>query len=489
MNDPTTDTRLPRWRWMGMVAVALTALLLGFAAAACGDDEDEQPAAAQVEEQQAQPQPQPQAQEQQAQPQPEPQAQQQQAEPEAKTGVVRIGSVQPLSGGGLAFYGKSEEVGLMLAVEQINEAGGFVVGDTTYTIEVVARDTRSDDAVGIAAVQELIRDEGIKIIFGPIPHGIGLAASELTQPEKVLHLMSLSILTSEDGVLNPETSQTTHKWLFQIEPSELTRSTITAAGVLELLGAEEGDTSVIIATDDPSGQFLGRFYNGVLTALGQKTHPVVFYPPGTTDFTPFLTRLKGLNPDWMHNWYIAADSVLIAEQALELEVARGYMVFGVDPGWWEENFPGGIDNEAPIVLACINLCRAINSSERSREHYRAVNEFECGNPDGCSPAPLTDITLWQYDYVYMLVAAMQKAGSVDDTTAIAEALEGITIDGVLSSTLTMDPEWHRVAHGYDTCRVQLGEITCTNFSLEEYGPEALGVTDEFVLANQDGSEQ
>jgi ABC-type branched-subunit amino acid transport system substrate-binding protein len=487
MNDQQLDTRLPRWRWMGMVAVALTALLLGFAVAACGDDEDEQPAAAQVEEQQEQPQPQ--AQQQQAQPQPEPQAQQQQAEPEAKTGVVRIGSVQPLSGGGLAFYGKSEEVGLLLAVQQINEAGGFVVGDTTYTIEVVARDSRSDDAVGIAAVQELIRDEGIKIIFGPLPHGVGLAASELTQPEEVLHLMALSILTSEDGVLNPESSQTTHKWLFQIEPSELTRSVITAAGVLELLGAAEGDTSVILATDDPSGQFLGRFYNGVLTALGQKTYPVVFYPPGTTDFTPFLTRLKGLEPDWMHNWYIAADSVLIAEQALELEVARGYMVFGVDPGWWQENFPGGIDNEAPIVLACINLCRAINTSERSREHYRAVNEFECGNPDGCSPAPLTDITLWQYDYVFMLVAAMQKAGTVDDTTAIAEAMEGITIDGVLSPTLTMDAEWHRVAHGYDTCRVQLGEIECTNFSLEEYGPEALGVTDEFVLANQDGSEQ
>lgn len=477
MHDQMTTSGSTRWRWMGLVGAALAVLVLGFAIAACGDDEDEQ-----QQQAAAQAQPQPEQQEQQAQPQP----QQQEA---TKTGVVRIGSVQPLSGGGLAFYGKSEEVGLLLAVEQINEAGGFVVGDTTYTIEVVARDTRSDDAVGIAAVQELIRDEGIKIIFGPIPHGIGLAASELTQPEKVLHLMSLSILTSEDGVLNPETSQTTHKWLFQIEPSELTRSTITAAGVLELLGAEEGDTSVIIATDDPSGQFLGRFYNGVLTALGQKTYPVVFYPPGTTDFTPFLTRLKGLEPDWMHNWYIAADSVLIAEQALELEVARGYMVFGVDPGWWEENFPGGIDNEAPIVLACINLCRAINSSERSREHYEAVNEFECGNPDGCSPAPLTDITLWQYDYVYMLVAAMQKAGTVDDTTAIAEALEGITIDGVLSSTLTMDPEWHRVAHGYDTCRVQLGEITCTNFSLEEYGPEALGVTDEFVLANQEGSEQ
>ena len=226
----------------------------------------------------------------------------------------------------------------------------------------------------------------------------------------------------------------------------------------------------MLATDDPSGQFLGRFYNGVLTELGQRTSPVVFYPPGTTDFTPFLTRLKGLDPDWMHNWYIAADSALIAEQALELEVARGYMVFGIDPGWWEENFPGGIDNEVPIVLACINLCRSINSSERAREYYRALNVFECGNADGCSPAPLTDVSLWQYDYVFMLVEAMKIAGTVDDNIAIANAMEGITIDAVLSPTLTMDPVWHRVAHGYDTCRVQLGSIECTNFSLEEFGP-------------------
>ncbi len=482
MNERPIHKRLQHWGWVGLIALMASVLVL---AAACGGDDEQQ-------EQQAAPAaaaaPAAQAEQQQAD---EPAAAQQQQEApaaaEAKTGVVRIGSVQPLSGGGLAFYGKSEEAGLLLAVEQINAAGGFVVGDTTYTIEVVRRDGRSEDAVAIAAVQELIRDEGIKIIFGPLPHGPGLAASEISQPAKVLHLMALSILTSEDGVLNPESAQTTHKTLFQIEPSELTRSTITAAGVLQLLGAQPGELSVVLATDDPSGQFLGRFYNGVLTELGQRTSPVVFYPPGTTDFTPFLTRLKGLDPDWMHNWYIAADSALIAEQALELEVARGYMVFGIDPGWWEENFPGGIDNEVPIVLACINLCRSINSSERAREYYRALNVFECGNADGCSPAPLTDVSLWQYDYVFMLVEAMKIAGTVDDTVAIADAMEGITIDAVLSPTLTMDPVWHRVAHGYDTCRVQLGSIECTNFSLEEYGPEALGVTEEGVLANQEGS--
>ena len=447
-----SELHIPR-RWRLLTIFSAIAIMSLMVAAACGGD-DEAPAA---------------------------------EAPAAKTGVVRIGSVQPVSGGGMAFYGKSEEAGLLLAVQQINDAGGFTIGDTTYTIEVLLRDSRSEDAVGIAAVQELVRDEGVQILFGPLPHGVGLAAQEITQPAGVLHLMALSILSSADGPLNPESTQTTHKLLFQIEPSELTRSTITAAGVLELLGAQPGDLSVVLATDDPSGQFLGLFYNGVLTELGQRTEAVVFYPPGTTDFTPFLTRLKALNPDWMHNWYIANDSVIIAEQALELEVAGGYMVFGVDPGWWEENFPGGIDNEVPVVLACINLCRAINTSERAAAHYRNVNEFECGNPDGCSPAPLTDITLWQYDYVFMLVEAMKIAGTATDNTAIANAMEGLSIDGVLSPTLTMDKDWHRVAHGYDSCIIQSGTIECVNFSLEEYGPEALGVTEEGVAANQGGS--
>ena len=51
-------------------------------------------------------------------------------------------------------------------------------------------------------------------------------------------------------------------------------------GVLDLLGAEPGDLSMILATDDPSGKFLGEFYNDVLEALGQETRDVVYYPPG-----------------------------------------------------------------------------------------------------------------------------------------------------------------------------------------------------------------
>ena len=469
------------WRVRGLSAFALLALIaLALAlAAACGDDDDEaQPAAAAAPA--AEPEPAPAAQ-----PEPAPAS-----EPEPvvlKTDTFRIGMVFAFTGD-FAWGGETLSNGIRVATAMINEGearcvasgicepgGGFIVGDTLYTIELVERDDRSDINTAVTATTELVRDEGLKVIFGPSPHGPGLAAQEITQPAKVLHLMALSILSSPDGVLTPETAKGEKHWLFQTEPAEHVRSTITAVGVLDLLGAEPGDLSMILATDDPSGKFLGEFYNDVLEALGQETRDVVYYSVGVTDFSPFLTRIKAQRPDVMHNWYRAPDSVLIAAQALELQVAKkGYMVFGADPGWWIEN--ASLDNDVPVALACLNVCRAVPGGydpARAAEYYDAVNELECGSPI-CDPFPVViDATLWTHDYVFMLVKAMQAAGTVEDTTAIADELEQVEYLGVLGP-LFFD-EYHRSAHGYDTCLVGGGEITCSHFSLEEFGPDALGV--------------
>ena len=92
MNERPIHKRLQHWGWVGLIA--LMASLLVFATACGGDDEQQQqqqaaPAAAAA----------PAAQEEQQQEAPaaEPQQQEAQAVAEAKTGVVRIGSVQPLS--------------------------------------------------------------------------------------------------------------------------------------------------------------------------------------------------------------------------------------------------------------------------------------------------------------------------------------------------------------------------------------------------------
>src|SRR5690606_20116838 len=81
-------------------------------------------------------------------------------------------------------------------------------------------------------------------------------------------------------------------YLFQSEPQEFQRSGSTARGVLDLLEPLLGykpKKSVMIVGNDATGQFLSSFYITALKAEGQEVPDIIFYPPDTTDFSPFLT--------------------------------------------------------------------------------------------------------------------------------------------------------------------------------------------------------
>ena len=49
---------------------------------------------------------------------------------------------------------------------------------------------------------------------------------------------------------------------------------------------------------------------------GQDVPDIIFYPPDTTDFSPFLTRAKSLNPDIIHFWYNGDSTLTALPQAL-----------------------------------------------------------------------------------------------------------------------------------------------------------------------------
>src|SRR3990172_8294125 len=103
-----------------------------------------------------------------------------------KTATVRWGFMFEESGGLLENFGKPTGDGVELAVKEINEAGGFQVGDTIYTIELVKRDTRSDVQNTIAVATELVRDEKVNVIWGPATVGEP-QITPTTQRAMVLH--------------------------------------------------------------------------------------------------------------------------------------------------------------------------------------------------------------------------------------------------------------------------------------------------------------
>jgi ABC-type branched-subunit amino acid transport system substrate-binding protein len=81
------------------------------------------------------------------------------------------------------------------------------------------------------------------------------------------------------------------------------------------------------------------------------------------------------------------------------------------------------------------------------------------------------VSLMTYDYAFMVAAAMQQAGTVEDTTAIADALATLHYDGVAEDDLFFNSR-HLAVHGTEPCVVETDPakgdpevtITCTHNS-------------------------
>ncbi len=99
--------------------------------------------------------------------------------------VFRLGCLNSLTGRS-AGWGIASQWGARLAVDLLNEKGGFVVGGERYKVELVEYDVRSDPKEGIAGMQKLV-DEGVKFIVGSTA---SIAACQaISEPQKVIWIM------------------------------------------------------------------------------------------------------------------------------------------------------------------------------------------------------------------------------------------------------------------------------------------------------------
>ena len=90
--------------------------------------------------------------------------------------VVRIGHVGPVSGA-QAHYGKDNENGARMAVEELN-AKGVTIGGKKVKLELVAEDDAADPKQGTAAAQKLC-DAKVNAIVGHLNSGTTIPASRI----------------------------------------------------------------------------------------------------------------------------------------------------------------------------------------------------------------------------------------------------------------------------------------------------------------------
>jgi branched-chain amino acid transport system substrate-binding protein len=355
-------------------------------------------------------------------------------------------------------FGEPTSDGVKLAVQEINEAGGFQVGDTIYTINLVERDTQSDVSRTIAATTELVQDEKVCVIFGPATLGEP-EATQITQQARIIHLCPCQ-QREKTALDTVEKANNESLWAFQ---TLLPFSLLSDNGARNFIrDYPELHTMALICQSSETGRDICERTKTAYENVGvEVVHDIIYFPVGTTDYSPFLTQLVSADPDYLFNFDDPLQTTTIVRQALELGIGRLHLV--TVPANLVEGLVGR-EITVPVTAGAAPRQHFQPTSEEAGEFFDRYREYKGGE------LPLAAfVSLMTYDYAYMLAGAMQAAGTVDDSTKIAKALATLHYDGIAEDDLFFNSR-HLAVHGTEGCVVLTGEpIVCTH---EPPPPEA-----------------
>lgn len=197
--------------------------------------------------------------------------------------VVKIGHVGPVSGA-QAHYGKDNENGARMAIEELN-AQGVSIGGKKVKFELQAEDDAADPKQGTAAAQKLC-DAKVAGVVGHLNSGTTIPASKVYNDCGIPHVTG--------AATNPNLTKPGYKTTFRI----IANDNALGAG----LAAYASDTlklkSVAIIDDRTAyGQGVATVFKKVATEKGIKVVDEQFTTDKATDFMAILTAIKAKNPD------------------------------------------------------------------------------------------------------------------------------------------------------------------------------------------------
>lgn len=201
----------------------------------------------------------------------------------AQEQVVTIGHVAPLSGA-QAHYGKDNENGARMAIDDLN-AQGITINGKKIKFELQAEDDASDPKQGTAAAQKLC-DSKVAGVVGHLNSGTTIPAS------KVYNDCGIPMVTG--AATNPSLTKPGYKTTFRIIANDLALGAGLAAYAAETLKLKK-----VAMIDDRTayGQGVADVFKKTAAAKGMQIVDEQFTTDKATDFMAILTAIKSKAPD------------------------------------------------------------------------------------------------------------------------------------------------------------------------------------------------
>jgi branched-chain amino acid transport system substrate-binding protein len=233
---------------------------------------------------------------------------------QADQNEILIGEYSSLTGT-TATYGLSTHRGLMMAVDETNNAGGIL----GKKIKLLTEDTQSKPEEAATAVTKLISRDRVVGVIGEVSSSRSLAAAPICQANKIPMITNAST--------NPEVTKK-GDYIFRVCFIDPFQGEIMAKFTFNSLGLKRAAILKDIKNDYSIG--LAQFFEESFKSLGGEIVATQAYSEGDADFKAQLTALKAANPEAVIVPGYYTEAALIVKQARELNMN---MPFVGGDGW------------------------------------------------------------------------------------------------------------------------------------------------------------
>jgi branched-chain amino acid transport system substrate-binding protein len=318
----------------------------------------------------------------------------------AQETIVKIGHVAPLSGA-QAHYGKDNENGVRMAIEDLN-AQNIVIGGKKIKFEIVAEDDAADPKQGTAAAQKLC-DAKVSGVVGHLNSGTTIPAS------KVYNDCGIPMVTG--AATNPDLTKPGYKTTYRI----IANDNALGAG-LAFYAADALKLKRVAIIDDRTayGQGVAEVFKRTALSKGMTVVDEEFTTDKATDFMAILTAVKAKNPDAIFFGGMDPQAGPMLRQMEQLGMSN-VKYFGGDGICTAEvaKLAAGAKTLGNVVCAEGGASlKKMPGGEAWMKRYEAKypKQFQVYSP-------------YTYDATFVLVDAMKRANSTDPKVYTPELIK------------------------------------------------------------------
>lgn len=308
--------------------------------------------------------------------------------------AVKIGYILPVTGP-LAFDAQLNLNGILLAVEEINGAGGIkALGGAR--IDLLPGDTQAKVELGNSEAARLI-DQGIVALIGPYSSLVAYSVRQVTEKNRTPFMLV--------GAVADNLTEGGLRYVFRVQPNAQGMATLTMNNMFEIARAANAPIRrvAIMHEDGNFGTTMGAHVEAFAPKLGYELVARLPYNLRSPDFTAELSKAKAARPDLLVVSGYFGDSKLIAETASKLRMGIHALVGLANAAYSNPRFIA--DNRELTEHLFDGNYWHNPQSPRARAVFAAYRQrFD---------SPMTSHGVQCYATVYVLKDALERAASAD----------------------------------------------------------------------------